>query len=257
MIKPTIVILALAAVAFPQITPVVGFSPGIRSCNSNRVSPRLTCAVTTGKNAPSSLHTFSSLHHMDQYLQLTRKSSSTAVWMAEEEEEEKNEEKDLEADAELSPLQKLKRKLFPPKPDDGLTFKKRLAKAGLSVVLSYGWVSNVSYSITVSIAWFLFSKRTGLSPLAPGQWKPFLAVYAGFYVFNNFIRPARFALSMGVSAYFDRFVKFIQDKFRVNKGVAIFLTVFLANVVGTIALMCTGITLASMAAGVPVFPPKA
>ena len=38
------------------------------------------------------------------------------------------------------------------KPDDGLTFKQRLAKAGLSVLLSYGFVSNMSYCVTVSLA---------------------------------------------------------------------------------------------------------
>ena len=157
---------------------------------------------------------------------------------------------------ELSRLQKFRQRLFPPKPDDGLTFRQRLAKAGMSVALSYGWVSNVSYSITVSLAWYIFSKRTGLSPLAPGQWKSFLAVYAGFYVFNNIVRPVRFALSVSVSMYFDRVIQMIQDKFQVKKGVAIGLTVFLANFVGTIALMCLGISIAATAARVPVFPGK-
>lgn len=161
-----------------------------------------------------------------------------------------------DATENLSRLQKFRQRLFPPKVDDGLTFRQRLAKAGLSVVLSYGWVSNVSYSITVSLAWYLFSKRTGLSPLAPGQWKPFLAVYAGFYVFNNIVRPVRFALSVSVSMYFDRVVSTIQEKLNVKKGVAVGLTVFLANVVGTITLMCLGIAMASAAAGVAIFPPK-
>lgn len=42
-----------------------------------------------------------------------------------------------------------------PKPrdeDDGLTFKQKLAKMGLSVLLSYGFVSNMSYCVTVSLA---------------------------------------------------------------------------------------------------------
>ena len=164
------------------------------------------------------------------------------------------EEQEIESpEVELSGFAKIKQKLFPPKEEDGLSFKEKLAKAGLSVVLSYGWVSNVSYSIAVSIAWFIFSKQTGLSPLAPGQWPKFLAVYAGFFVFNNIVRPIRFGISCGVSLYFDRLVQKIQDKFRVKKGVAIFLTVFFANVLGTIALMCSGIYMASLAAGVPVF----
>ena len=157
-----------------------------------------------------------------------------------------------------SRLQRLRQRLFPSKQqqqpnDDGLTFRQKLAKLGLSVALSYGWVSNVSYSVTVSLAWYIFSKRTGMSPLAPGQWKGFLAVYAGFYVFNNIVRPLRLALSVSVSIYFERAVGFIQETFKVNKGVAIGLTVFFANVVGTITLMCLGISIAATAAGVPVF----
>jgi hypothetical protein len=195
--------------------------------------------------------------------------SAGRLWMAESGEDDKQEEEGattgdegqeapdlISADIseeEISRIQKFRRRLFPAKPDDGLTFRQRLAKAGTSIVLSYGWVSNVSYSITVSLAWYIFSKRTGLSPLAPGQWKSFLAVYAGFYVFNNIVRPVRFALSVSVSMYFDRVVQGIQDKLKVKKGVAIGLTVFLANVVGTIALMCLGISIASAAAGVPVW----
>jgi len=154
-----------------------------------------------------------------------------------------------------SRFQRFRKKYFTTE-DDGLTFKQRMAKAGLSVVLSYGWVSNVSYSITVSLAWYLFSKKTGLSPLAPGQWKGFLAIYAGFYVFNNVIRPLRFGMSVGVSVYFDRAIQKVQDIFQIKKGFAVFLTVFLVNVVGTCLLMGSGIVLASTASKVPIWVPK-
>jgi len=143
------------------------------------------------------------------------------------------------------------------KPDDGMTFKQKLAKAGLSVLLSYGFVSNMSYCVTVSLAWFGFSKKTGLSPLAPGQWKGFLAVYAGFYVFNNFVRPMRFALSVGVAPSFEKAVKTIQRKTRLSRGASIGIVVFLANIVGTTSLMSLGIYIASLAAGIPIFTPKA
>ena len=141
--------------------------------------------------------------------------------------------------------------------DDGLTFKQRLAKMGLSALLSYGFVSNMSYSVTVSLAWFGFSKKTGLSPLAPGQWKPFLAVYASFYIFNNFVRPIRLAVSVGVTPYFDRAVAAIQRKTKLNKSASIGIVVFLANFCGTLTAMSLGIFVASIAAGVPVFPPRA
>jgi hypothetical protein len=50
------------------------------------------------------------------------------------------------------------RSYFVPKKDN-LTFRQRLAKMGLAAVLSYGWVSNMSYSVTVSLAWYIFSKQ--------------------------------------------------------------------------------------------------
>jgi hypothetical protein len=99
-------------------------------------------------------------------------------------------------------------------------------------------------------------RQTGLSPLAPGQWKPFLAVYAGFFVFNNIIRPVRLAVAVVVSPYFDRFINGIQNRLQVSRGIAIGSTVILVNLFGTIAFMSAGILLAGAAAGVPVFAPK-
>jgi hypothetical protein len=64
---------------------------------------------------------------------------------------------------EVSRFKKIRQLLFPPKKDaDGLTTTQKLAKMGMSVLLSYGFVSNMSYSVTISLAWFIFSKRTGM-----------------------------------------------------------------------------------------------
>jgi hypothetical protein len=95
--------------------------------------------------------------------------------------------------------------------------------------------------------------QTGNSPLAPGQWKGFLAVYAGFFVFNNIIRPVRLALAVGVTPYFNRFIDGLQNRFQVNRTVAIGLTVLIANVFGTLAFMSAGVLLAATLAGVPVY----
>lgn len=48
---------------------------------------------------------------------------------------------------------------FKSKTDDGLTTKQRLAKMGLAALLSYGFVSNVSSMLSMSIAWFAFNKK--------------------------------------------------------------------------------------------------
>lgn len=83
-----------------------------------------------------------------------------------------------------------------------------------------------------------------------------MAVYAGFYVFNNIIRPLRFGASVIVAKYFDNFVAFIQNKTKLSRKWAIAVVVFLANVLGTFAAMGLGVSIASTAAGVPIFPPK-
>ena len=62
--------------------------------------------------------------------------------------------------------------------------KETLAKLGLSALLSYGWVSNFSYVTSVIIAWCIFGKATGLSPLAPGQWKRSVAIGVTVFLIN-------------------------------------------------------------------------
>ena len=116
-----------------------------------------------------------------------------------------------------------------------------------------------SHTFVQHNSFIIFSNmtQTGLSPLAPGQWKPFLAVYAGFYLFNNIVRPIRLAVSVGVTPYFDRAVNSIQKRTKLSKSASIGVVVFLANVCGTLSFMSFGIMLASVAAGVPIYPPKA
>jgi hypothetical protein len=165
---------------------------------------------------------------------------------------EVKENKSISTSTENKSLSQRIQSYFAP-PDDGLTFRQRLGKVGLSCALAYGWVSNMSYSVTVSLAWYIFSKQTGKSPLAPGQWKGFLAVYAGFWVFNNIVRPLRLTVAIAIGPQFDNVVAGIEKRMRVSRGVAIFITVLFANLFGTILAMASGVLLASTLAGVPVF----
>ncbi|KAL7473849.1 hypothetical protein ACHAXS_014369 [Conticribra weissflogii] len=130
---------------------------------------------------------------------------------------------------------------------------KQLSKLGISALLAYGFVSNVSGVIAVSSAWFIFSKRTGLSPLSPGQKTQFLALYAGFTLALNILRPARFALSMAISPVFERIRNFFQRRFGVGPKAATVLMVVVINLMGTCSLMACGVGLASLLSGVPVF----
>jgi hypothetical protein len=97
-------------------------------------------------------------------------------------------------------------------------------------------------------------RQTGLSPLAPGQWKPFLAINAGFMVFQNIIRPVHVALAVLLSPYFDRAVEGFENRFNLSHRASITIIAILVNVVGTLALMGGGIGIAAAFAGVPVFP---
>lgn len=93
--------------------------------------------------------------------------------------------------------------------------------------------------------------------MAAGQWPKFLAVYAGFYVFNNIVRPVRLAMSVAISPKFERIVLELQERLKVSKATAIAITVFIANIIGTTTLMCLGILCAGTLAGVPVWVPRA
>ena len=60
--------------------------------------------------------------------------------------------------------------------------RKRLAALGLGAVASYGFVSNVTYGTGLAVSWIGFVRQFGKSPFMPGQWKAFLAFYAGEYL---------------------------------------------------------------------------
>ncbi|CAM9774117.1 unnamed protein product [Ascophyllum nodosum] len=129
-----------------------------------------------------------------------------------------------------------------------------LKQLGLYAVLSYGFVSNVSYGVCVSLAWFTTCKKTGLSPLAPGQRQAFLVSYAAFFAINNILRVPRFALAMSLAPAFDRFIALLMRTTRRGKTFATVLCVILVNILGTFAVLGTGIMLASLVSGVPLWP---
>mmetsp|Transcript_9622 Transcript_9622/g.14833 ORF Transcript_9622/g.14833 Transcript_9622/m.14833 type:complete len:109 (+) Transcript_9622:418-744(+) len=99
-------------------------------------------------------------------------------------------------------------------------------------------------------------KKNQIVSLSSRKWKPFLAVYAGFHVASNFLRPFRIALSIGVGPYLDSFIAWIQKQTKVPKSVAIGITVVFFNIVLTTSFMALCILTASILAGVPPFPGK-
>lgn len=83
-----------------------------------------------------------------------------------------------------------------------------------------------------------------------------MAVYAAFFAFLNVIRPARLALSVYISKYFDRVLQAIQNRFNCNKGVAVGILVTV-QVLFNFSYMFLGIAVASALAGVPFWTGRA
>ena len=93
--------------------------------------------------------------------------------------------------------------------------------------------------------------QTGLSPLQPGQWKPFLGLYAGFYAVNSLLKPVRLVVALSVAPHTESLLQSLQQttgdsrKAAVGCGIALLATT-------SAAMMATGIGLASVSSGVPL-----
>jgi len=151
----------------------------------------------------------------------------------------------------MGPIGKLKAYLFTP---DGKLNTKNLASAGASTALSYGFVSNVNAFTLLMIAWYSFVTSTGMSPMAPGQWPKYLALYATLYAtVGNLLRPARIALAATLAPVFEKVVTFFQTKFSLARPWAFAATVFTVNVCGTCSYMGLGVLTMSALLGKPLF----
>jgi len=94
--------------------------------------------------------------------------------------------------------------------------------------------------------------KTGLSPLAPGQWRALLAAYASMYVIVCFLRPFRIALALGATHRMERFLQYMQQRIGCTRPSAIFVTGVL-GIALWVSCSAIGVTLASTLAGVPVW----
>lgn len=154
--------------------------------------------------------------------------------------------------------------------------RERLKALGLGAVASYGMLSNLVYCTGarhlgeiqsvhrhsnnttttypgMAVTWVLFVKQRGVSPLAAGQWGPYLAFYAGFWTINNLyvagwdacggnartsvllalsntahhpthhsIRPFRFGIAVAMAPVFDRLLDRLQSTLRLQTKRAAF-----------------------------------
>jgi len=136
---------------------------------------------------------------------------------------------------------------------NAMTFDKQaFAKLGIGFGLTYSFISNINGSITLSVAWYFASIKTGLSPFATGQWKSLMAAYASLYLFVCFLRPLRVTLALGVTHRMERFLQYMQERRGYTRHQAIFVTGILGIVLW--GFCCAiGVTSASVLSGVPLW----
>ena len=68
------------------------------------------------------------------------------------------------------------------------------------------------------------------------------------------MRPLRITVAMGLTPLFNRFIDGVMERLSCSKYVAFGVTVFLANICGTISLFAVGLRLVTWITGVPLFP---
>jgi hypothetical protein len=134
--------------------------------------------------------------------------------------------------------------------------KSELKKHGVGAFLSYSCVSNISTVTCLAIAWISHCKLFHVSPLFPGRWKAYLLMYAGIYGANNALRPLRITLAIALAPAFTSLILAVQTRLRLSKKQAVFVSIFLVNVIATLTYLSTAILAAARITGVPIWPMK-
>jgi len=130
--------------------------------------------------------------------------------------------------------------------------RQAIAKMGIDFGLTYNMISNVNGSVTLSAAWYIASMKTGLSPLAPGQWRSLLAAYASLYVVAALVRPLRIAVALGSTHKMEQLLQYMQKRIGCTRASAIGM-VFALGIVLWLTCCAAGVTFASALAGVPLW----
>lgn len=128
--------------------------------------------------------------------------------------------------------------------------RKRFASMGTAGMLSYGLISNVNYIPLFSVAWYLVSVRTQISPLQ--QWNTFMGCYLSLWVVNNALRPVKVIAIAAFTPVLDRLFTSVAKRFNWSKQRAVAL-IFLVTNLGVTVLFGVGVLLASLLSGVPIW----
>lgn len=129
---------------------------------------------------------------------------------------------------------------------------KNISKLGVSFALAYSIISNLNGAITFSVAWYISCRRTGLSPLVPGQWKTLLSSYAMIYGFAQIVKPFRVAAAIAMSKLSAEYLEMTQAKLKCSRGVAIGCQYLMGQVIMAICAFI-GVSIVTVWTGVPMF----
>lgn len=129
--------------------------------------------------------------------------------------------------------------------------REAIRKKGSSFVLAYSIISNLNGALSLTVAWYMTVKRTGLSPLAPGQKKSLLASYAMIYGALQLLKPFRVAAAIGMSKLSAEYLDMTQERFNCSRNVAIGCQYMMGQFMMGITFL-VGVTIVSMLTGVPI-----
>mgnify|MGYP005848597617 CR=1 FL=1 len=132
--------------------------------HSSTIRQQLNWQIPKSRNPLSSIENnqFARSQQPRRILPIILSSSTGAADESQELPDDQKDDTELvqeDANATLKFWERLQNYMIQRKENDGLNFKQRLAKMGLSTVLSYGMISNLSYAILVSLSWYGFAAK--------------------------------------------------------------------------------------------------
>lgn len=130
--------------------------------------------------------------------------------------------------------------------------KERIKSLGIGAAIAYGFVSCVTYSTCIVIAWLAHVKKTGTVPIAPGQWKTFLVIFAGLYTIQNIIRPLRFCLAIALTPVANSMLDYLEEKLKIKRLQSFFILLF-GLTIFTLSSLAVALWLLG---GIPTRPPQ-
>ena len=145
-------------------------------------------------------------------------------------------------------------KWFGPKDETQVPLRQRLKQMGVATFTSFSCVQNGQIAFSFVVAWFLHAGRTGLSPMAAGQWKLFLALNTAINAGFKFFTPVALALSISAAPAFEAMFRWTQNRLRFNKAAAIGSVTLVTSLGVMVGIMVPGVVLAAAVTGVPIFP---